>query len=329
MTDIDRRAALALAAAATLPAAAQAAEAAPPAVWDLHELFATPEAWNSEREAVIAALPGLAAYKGHLGESAATLRAALQANSDLNRRLGRLYTYASSRANENLQDAPNQERRQLAVALAAQVSEAGAWISPELLTLGESKIRAFLAGDAGLAKFRFQLLDVVRNQPHTLDAAGEGLLASAMQPLSGPQEIRSQLVLSDMPWPEIELAQGKVRIDSQGYARVRAVPDRAERKRVFDAFFGTFKSYESSLGAALSAQVQANLFNAKARRYPNALAAALAPTNIPEGVYRTLVAETRAGLPVLHRYFGLRSRLMKRSNSIDMRAGSTSVMPST
>jgi oligoendopeptidase F len=311
MTEIDRRGALALAAAAALPAAAHAADAAPPSVWDLTELFAAPAAWDAERGAVITALPGLAAYKGRLGESAATLRAALQANSDLNRRLGRLYTYASGRANENLQDASNQERRQLAVALAAQVSEAGAWINPELLALGETKIRGFLAEDAGLAKFRFALLDVVRNQPHTLDAAGEGMLAAAGQPLSGPQAIRSQLVLSDMPWPEIELTQGKARIDSQGYARMRAVPDRAERRRVFDAFFGTFKSYESSLGAALSAKVQADLFHAKARHYPNALAAALAPANIPQTVYRTLVAETRAGLPVLHRYFALRARMMK------------------
>ena len=32
------------------------------------------------------------------------------------------------------------------------------------------------------------------------------------------------------------------------------------------------------------------------------------PTNIPEAVYRTLVAETNAGLPQLHRYFELRRR---------------------
>ena len=31
---------------------------------------------------------------------------------------------------------------------------------------------------------------------------------------------------------------------------------------------------------------------------------------MPEAVYRTLVAETNEGLPVLHRYFALRQRML-------------------
>ena len=40
------------------------------------------------------------------------------------------------------------------------------------------------------------------------------------------------------------------------------------------------------------------------------MAAALAPNAIPVGVYKTLVAEASAGLPVLHRYFDLRRRML-------------------
>jgi len=312
MTELSRREALILSAAATLiPAGAFAADAArPPTEWDLSELFPTPAAWTAERDAVIADLPGLAAYKGRLGESPATLRAALQLNSDLSRRLARLTTYANLAADADLQNAPGQERRQLAVALASQVSEANAWVNPELIALGPAKIDADLAADPALAKFAFALHDLKRLAPHTLDAAGEALLAGAIQPLAGPQAIRSQLVLSDLPWPEATLSTGKVRLDSQGYAASRTSPIRAERKLVMDSFFGAFKDFESTLGSALSAQVQGDIFVAKARRYPNALASALSGNAIPEGVYRTLVAETNAGLPVLHRYFDIRRRLL-------------------
>jgi oligoendopeptidase F len=53
-----------------------------------------------------------------------------------------------------------------------------------------------------------------------------------------------------------------------------------------------------------------NVFTAKARKHGNALAAALFPDNMPESVYRMLVAQANAGLPTLHRYFRLRKQLL-------------------
>ena len=57
-------------------------------------------------------------------------------------------------------------------------------------------------------------------------------------------------------------------------------------------------------------KVKGDIFYAKARKYPTSLAAALSGDNVPEGVYRTLVAETNKGLPQLHRYFELRRRML-------------------
>ncbi len=79
---------------------------------------------------------------------------------------------------------------------------------------------------------------------------------------------------------------------------------------MFDQFWTSYKGFENSLGSALASQVKGEMFSAKARKYPSALAAALARPNIPEAVYRTLIAETNAGLPVLHRYFDLRRRML-------------------
>ncbi len=312
MTDPSRREALLITAAAmALPAGATvAAQTGLPMVWDLTALYPVDAAWAAERDAVETSLSDIASFKGRLGQNAAALRQGLQTISDLNRRLDRLATYANLKADEDLQISANQERRQLGVALLSRFAETVAWVSPELLTVGAERIRGFLASDPGLAKFRFQLEDVLRLSAHTLTPEGEALLAGAIQPLAGAQDIRSQLVNADIPWPEIALKSGKVRLDSQGYATARAVPDRTERKQVFDVFYASLKTYESSLGAALQAQVQADVFQAKARKHPSAVAAALAAGNVPTAVYRTLIAEANAGLPVLHRYFELRRRLL-------------------
>ena len=74
---------------------AQAAEgASATAAWDLRDLFPTDAAWETERQAILKDIPALKSYQGKLGTNSATLKAALQAQSDINRRTSRLYTYA-------------------------------------------------------------------------------------------------------------------------------------------------------------------------------------------------------------------------------------------
>ena len=313
MTDFSRRQALVLAAVAAAAPGLSAAQTAGdlPTVWDLTHLYPDAAAWDAEAKAVEAALPGVAAHKGKLGESAAALKAALETISALQKRLLRLIVYATLKADEDLSVAVDQERRQRAQALGAKFGEAVSWVGPETLSVGRARIEALLAEDPALAKFRFSLMDTLRQAPHTLDAQGEALLAAASNPLSGPTTIRGQLVASDIPWPTVTVAGEEVRLDLQGYTRARTAADRAERKKVFDTFFGAFKGFESSLGAALAAKVNGDIFNARARKYESALAWSVDGPNIPQGVYRTLVAEANAGLPILHRYFDLRRRLLK------------------
>ena len=79
---------------------------------------------------------------------------------------------------------------------------------------------------------------------------------------------------------------------------------------MFDAFWGTWKKYEGTFGADLNTQVLGEEFDAKVRHFPNALSDALFADNMPEGVYRQLVAQANAGLPTFYRYLKLRKKLL-------------------
>ena len=316
MTDLSRREALVSAAMlSTLAMAggtALAADIVAAAVaWDLTDLYPNDAAWEAERAAVAARLPEIAAFKGKLGQGAGTLRQVLQLQSDIGLKLSRLLVYAGLKGDEDLRNAPAQERRQKGNDLATAYGEAGSWMNPELLALGAAKVESYIASDPGLTKFRFQLEDVVRQAPHTLSPEGEAILAASQNPLTGPGDIRVQLVSSDMPRPTVTLSDGtKAVLDDQGYTLHRGAPNRADRKLVFDQFWASYKAFENSLGTALGSQTKGEMFQAKARNYKSALEAALSGPNIPEGVYRSLVAEANNGLPVLHRYFELRRRML-------------------
>jgi oligoendopeptidase F len=290
---------------------AQAGAGSSGAAWDLSELYPSPAAWETERQAILNAIPSLKGQQGTLGQSAASLKAALQAQSDLNRRTSRLYTYASLKADEDLKIAPNQERKQQAQDAFTALGEATAWTNPEIVALGGARVNALIAADPGLNKFAFYLRDVIRTATHTLSPDEEQLLASAGTPLAGPGDIRNQLAASDIPRPTVKLSDGReLRLDDQGYTIARSAQNRADRKLVFDKFWASYKAFEGSLGTALSAQVKGDLFRAKARHYDSALQASLDGANLPEAVYRSLIAQANEGLPVLHRYFELRRRML-------------------
>jgi oligoendopeptidase F len=293
-------------------ALAQAVASTGGAQWDLTDLYPSDAVWEAKRKALATEVPRLAAYKGSLGQGAGQLRTALQAISDTYREVVRLYIYASLKADEDLRIGVNQERKQQALDVYTALGESTSWLSPEVLQVGATKIRSFIAADGALSKFRFQLEDILRQAPHTLSAEGEKLIASASSALSGPSDIRDQLASADIPRRTVTLSSGeKVRLDDQGYTIHRQAPNRADRKLVFDSFWPSYKAFEGSLGQSLAAKVKGDIFAAKARNYKSSLAYALSGPNIPESVYRTLIAEANRGLPVLHRYFELRRKMLK------------------
>jgi oligoendopeptidase F len=318
MTELSRREALAAAGALaslalSAPGWAQGAAQAGGAAWDLTEIYPDDAAWDAARKGALAALPGIARYKGRLGESAQVLAEALTLQSDLGKTIARVYTYVALKGDEDVRIAAWQEKQAQAVDLYTAFGEATAWFAPEILAVGKPRIDGFIAASPVLrTRFDFYLANIVRQAAHTLSPEGEALLASAGAPLQAPGDISGQLRSSDIPWPTIKLSNGKeVRLDSQGYTLNRDAPDRADRKAVFDAFWSAHGKFQNSFGATYNAKVKGDLFYAKARKYPTSLAAALSGNNVPEAVYRTLVAEANKGLPQLHRYFDLRRRMLK------------------
>jgi oligoendopeptidase F len=298
-------------------AATPAAPAAPAAQagvqrWDLRDLYANLEAWTAALEQQRAKVQTLDRFKADFGKDAASVRNALVAISDTQKEVARLSVYASLNADEDLREPRAQERRQQANALWAQLSEKTAWLAPAVVALGAEKTRAFIAADPVLkARFDQYLDDTLRSAPHTLAPESEALLASAGQVLGQPQSVYEQLAEAELPERAVKLSNGKtIQMTPATYEQWRTSANRDDRKRVFDSFFSGYKKVEGSLGANLTTQVMGTVFQAKARRYEGALAAALFSDNMPPAVYRMLVSQAKAGLPTLHRYLKLRKKML-------------------
>ena len=297
----------------TTTAAATEVEPSPPEQieWDLGEIYPDVDAWNAARADLEKRVEALAGYQGRLGESAATLREVLDAISATEKELSRLFVHAFLKADEDRRVAAAQERRGLAADLRSRFGETVAFVPPELLRVGAETIERFIAEEPGLAPHAFNLRDTLRHAPHTLSDGSEQVIAATGPVVQGPERIYALLTSSDMAYPTVTLSTGEtVTLDQSAYSLHRASPNRADRKLVFDRFWGAWKTYEATVGQLLDTQVKAHVFHARVRRYGSALEAALAGPNIPAAVYRTLLDAAGRHLPSLHRYFRIRQRML-------------------
>jgi oligoendopeptidase F len=310
------RCALIAAAIVALTAAAPAQERTREAIsdqykWNLTDLYPNDAAWRAEKDRLAATLAQAKPFAGTLGQSADRLTAALQLQIEQQKTFGRLITYANLSADQDTRVSEKQALMDEMRQLGAQFGAAWAFFEPELLTLDPATVSKWAQATPALKPFAFYLQDVLRRKAHTLTANEEALMAQASPVAAGPANLANIFLNADLPWPTIKLANGdSVRLDASGYSAARAAANRDDRRKAMEGFFGALGSFRRTIGTALSTAVQAQLFDARARKYSSNLADALDGPNIPESVYHELVAGVNRHLPAFHRYLKLRQRIL-------------------
>ena len=270
--------------------------------WDLTTLYKSDADFDSDANRLTAQLRQLAGCQGQLGVSPARLKSCLDLYADARKRVNTLTTYAAQYYDQDTGDSKGNQLNQRAALLGNEFNQATTFLQPEILALGARRIEALLAKDKGLQLYRFQLNNMLRSAPHTLDSADEQLVAQFGLATSSAASVYRTLANAEIPWPTVKLSDGKeVRLDQAAYTKYRGSDNRADRKLVFDAFFGKWKDYERTFGETLYGQLKTDAAYAKVRHYPDSQSAALDADHLPPAVYQTLIAQTNANRPTLHR----------------------------
>ena len=279
--------------------------------WNLADLYPSDAAWTKAKDALAKRVPDMAKHRGHLGKSAKELLAALDEMSAISMELSRLAVYANGLSDEDVRAARPREMKQAAEELATAFGAASSWLRPEIITLDPAKVRKWIGQEKKLVPYRMFLEDTLRRKPHTLGVAEEKVAAEAGDLERAGGEVHGVLSNADLPYPTIKLSTGEtVRLDAAAYTLHRQARPRADRDKVFAAFFGALKTYERTMGSTLAAGVKAHLFEKRIRHFGTALEAALFQDNIPPVVYKQLLADVHRSLPTLHRYLTLRKRML-------------------
>jgi len=279
--------------------------------WNLADIFSDVDAWNISRQSVESRLEALQNCAGTLDENAQRLLHCLDLAFSLARSLELVGGFAFKLSDEDTREARPLEMRQQASLLGTRFAEVASFVDPEILALGESKVRSFLEQEPGLEPYRHYIENVLRRAPHTLGGEAESVMAAAGMMSDTAHGVYSILANAEIEWPTITLSDGtEAHLNQSGYSRYRSVANRDDRRRVFDAFWAVWAKYERTCGVALYSQVKRDLFYSRTRKYSSSVSGALDANAVPETVYSTLIDATNHHLPTLHRYFRMRGRLL-------------------
>ena len=292
----------------TLPARSELAEADK---WALEDLFLTDADWEAAVKQLEEQLAQLKGYAGKVSASADALYAYLTLADETENLFEKVLVYSNEKMHEDMGNSTYQGYAAQAQAAATRLSAAEAFFEPELLAMEESRLQGFFKEDPELEKYRLLIDRIWRRKAHTLSAAEEEILAKTYEMATAPDDIFSMFNDADAKFGTIRDENGKeVELTHGRFGGFMESSDRRVRKEAFEALYQTYDQFKNTLAATYSANVKKAKFYADVRKYPSALAAALAPGNIPTEVYDNLIETVHRFLPAMYRYVALRKRAL-------------------
>ncbi len=279
--------------------------------WNLASIFSSDEAFLKALEEAKAYPAKCAAYQGKVSQSPQELLSFLRLDDEITAEMTRLMTYAMRKSDEDTRISKYQDFSSQVMSLYVAVSSAGAWFTPELLTLDERAMENFYAQCPELELYRRNLDRIFRRKEHTLSPAEEALLAAAGEMASQPDNIYSMFGNADLTFADAADSQGEKHPVTNGtFVPLLYSQDRALRKSAFQSYYAALGQFRNTCAAILNAQTKQLKFFADARKYPSTLAAALDANEVPVEVYTNLIEAVHRNLPAMHKYTALRRRLL-------------------
>ena len=279
--------------------------------WALEDLYESDGAWEADFGRLEREIPQLRQYEGRLGEGALVLLKMQRKWDELNELAERVYVYANQRLHENTDNGKYQNLANRAQGLLVRLSEASAYVEPEILGLPEGTVEGFLQEKEDLLVYRQYFENMIRQREHVLDREREELLAKVAELSEGPKDIFSMFNHADLRFPMIQGEDGEMTEVTHGrFLTFLQSFDQRVRRDAFTALYGEYQKYRNTLAALYRANVKQSVFHARVRKYGSDLEAALDASHIPGAVYDNLIQAVHAYLPQMHRYVRLRKKLL-------------------
>ena len=282
--------------------------------WDGESVFADEAAWDQAVETILARLPDLAEFRGHLGDSPDALADWFDATERIHRLMGKVMVHSTMSYSVDTGNEAALGRADRTRSVAAQVGAATSFALPEMISIGFPKLREWVASAPRLAHLGHYFDRVERLRPRIRSAEVEEILTQASDPLASALSVHSVLANTDLSFAPATGADGVPQEVAQGtITALLTNPDRELRRSAFEHYADAHLAMRHAMAASLAGGIKRDVFYARARGFSSSLAAALEPNHIPAEVYENVIRTFRDNVGTWHRY----GRVRRKSLGVD------------
>lgn len=277
--------------------------------WNAESMYATPQDWDAAVQAILDSLPAIRAFKGRLGESPAVLADYFEAADKLVRNLYSAYFYAmmANSVDTNDQAATSMVGRVSGVA--GQAMAASAFAQPEQIAIGRETLEKWVKEEPRLAIYGQYVDNLFRLAAHVRSDEVEELLGMVSDPFRGADDAYGALSNSDLKFAPAKNSVGKeYEVAQSSIDGILDNPDRDVRRSGWENYRDGYLTFKNTFAATYSTSMKQDVFLARAKGYPSALAASLSDNNIPTEVFRNLIDTFKKNIPTWHKYWAVKRR---------------------
>ena len=279
--------------------------------WDLSVIYGDENAFYkdySEAEKLVKE------YKKHektIIKNSESLYSALSDLSMIERKIEKIYLYASlsfsvDTANNNYQALAGK-----AQSLAISAGEASWFVSPKILTLDHNTVEAWLLEYPALESYRRMIYKIMREKPYTLSDECEKLMSKMQDALGSHEDIRSIFSNSDLRFGKIRDEDGKsAELTDVNYVQKLMSPDRRVRQAAFRTLYKTYEQFGNTYATMYNGRVKEETTLARIRGFKDSITASTFRDEVTPEIYNNLIENVNRGLPVLYEYYELKCRVL-------------------
>ena len=275
--------------------------------WKLEDIFANLDAWNETYEKVSGQID-FSTYEGKLSDPE-VLFECLEKINKVVLDLSKLGVYAFMWHDEDTRNSEAAALQSRVDLLEMKLMGSIAFVNPELTALETATLEA-LAKDEKFKDYDYSIKNIIKNKPHVLSKEIEAMLSQESTIFGGFQKIFGMIDNADFPYPTVKVDGEKVTLTHGMYGVLLHSPDRKVRREAFKAYYKAYIGLINTITAAYVGNVEKDVFIARTRKYESSLQMALEREDVSVKVYENLLKSVKKGLPLLHRYYRDKKKLM-------------------
>ena len=234
-----------------------------------------------------------------------------------------LAVYSSLKVKENSKDSKYLNLLNKVEKLSTEISEDCSFISSELNLLDDDFINSIIA-DPKFKDYDLMFKDIIKNRKHMLSKAEEKLLSATSEFAGDFSDIFDKIDTADIKFDDVVDSNGnKYELNNSNYAKYSISQDRALRKSAYQNMNGAYGKLNNTITAIYMWNVKSDHFYSKVRHFDSSLDASLYAEDVNKSVYDTLIKSVNDNLPVFHKFFDLKKKILKQDTIAvyDMRVG--------